>query len=83
MSDTAIPLKEIGSHPALTNDERITAVAIMLEETAVMQALVMIHGKEHGARKYIEYGGHIRFVADEPCLMWPKDGLTYPTFGVT
>lgn len=81
-ADVAIPLKDIGSHPALDYDNRITAAAIVIEETAVMEALVIVNGRDHGYRKYCEFGGNIRFIDGEPCLMWPSVGLTFPTFGV-
>lgn len=79
---TLIPLKDVATHEALNYDARITAVAIMLEETAVMEALVMVNGKKHGWRKYVEFGGCVRFVDGEPCLVWPDEGLTYPRWGM-
>ncbi len=54
----------------------------MIEETAIMEALVMVNGKELGYRKYCQFGGHLRWVdgVDEPVLFWPEGGITKSAF---
>jgi hypothetical protein len=40
-----------------------------LEELGVAQALVMMHGREHGAEVYAAHGGRVRFDDDgEPVV---------------
>jgi hypothetical protein len=51
------------------------ALAVLLTELALAQALVIIHGPARGARRYIEAGGHVRFDGDEVVLLWPTGGL--------
>lgn len=47
----------------------IDLIAIAMEELAVVQALVMMHGQDAATRKYVEMGGHIRFDTDgEPII---------------
>jgi hypothetical protein len=63
----------------LPPDDAFTAVAVAMEELALAQALVIIHGKERAARLYLERGGHIRFDADgEPVILW-SERLRPPT----
>lgn len=58
----------------LPADEVIAALAMAMEELAIAQALVIVHGQEHGARRYVEAGGHVRFDAEgEPCLLWRSE----------
>lgn len=47
-------------------------LAVAMEELAVAQALVIVHGQERGARRYAEIGGRVRFDRDgEPGILCP------------
>jgi hypothetical protein len=65
-----IRIADIGDRALmLTTDQRIQLLAVALTELAVYQALVMVHGSEHGARRFAEAGGHVRFRDDgEPVI---------------
>ena len=53
----------------------ITAMAIALEEVCIAEALVLIHGPENGAAKYVQLGGRMRSDTDgAPVLLW-FDGM--------
>lgn len=66
-----IKLSDMVTTDQLNSDQRITMAAIALEETAVMEALVLIHGKERGYDRYLGVGGHIVFDDDgEPAFVW-------------
>lgn len=79
--DLVIPVAigEIGpNHPAFAENplDCIGALAIAMEELAIAQALVIVHGPEHGAKKYLDTGGRVRFDAKgQPTLLWHK-GMT-------
>lgn len=48
----------------------IELLAVALEELGVARALVMMHGQERGARRYVEAGGRVRFDDDgEPVIL--------------
>jgi hypothetical protein len=51
----------------------IDTLARVIEETAIMKALVMIHGRERGAERYVEAGGHIRKDGDR-WVIWVSEG---------
>lgn len=57
-------------------DEATAALAIAMEELAVAESFVMIHGRERAADRYIAQGGVIRFDQDgNPGLMWSRSML--------
>lgn len=61
---------------ALRSDEAIAVLALAIEELAIAQSFVLIHGQERGAERYINAGGHIRFDADgNPGLWWSRSML--------
>jgi hypothetical protein len=45
----------------LTAEQMIDAVVLALTELGIAEALVMVHGRERGLRRYFEVGGHLRF----------------------
>jgi len=48
---------------------KIDLITVAMYELAVAQMLMLIHGRERGARLYAERGGQVRFTASgEPCL---------------
>jgi hypothetical protein len=71
MVDIIRPIKLNQLQNELSALDSLTAVAIAMEEVALAEALVIIHGKERAARLYIERGGHIRFDSDgDPVILW-------------
>jgi hypothetical protein len=69
--DQIRPIKLNKVTDELSAMDALTAVAIAMEEVAMAEALVIIHGKERAARLYIERGGHIRFDSDgDPVILW-------------
>jgi hypothetical protein len=55
-------------------DAAVVATAMALEDLAIVTALVMIHGKEHGYQKYIDTGGRMRFDEEgELVILWSED----------
>jgi hypothetical protein len=66
-----IPMSELLDQ--LSPDDALTAVAVALEELALMEALTMIHGRARAAQVYVERGGHVRFDDNgEPVLLWTE-----------
>jgi hypothetical protein len=49
---------------------QIELVAMSMEELAVAQALVMIHGPGRGLARYAEIGGHVSVDADGAPVIW-------------
>jgi hypothetical protein len=56
-----VRIANITSEPGLKTAERIKLLAMAMEELALMQSLIIIHGEQRAAARYIEAGGHIRF----------------------
>lgn len=70
MADRVIPVSRLTIE--LSPTDAVLALAVLMQELALAEALVIIHGPERGARRYIEAGGHIRFDGDEVVLLWPE-----------
>jgi hypothetical protein len=56
-----VRIVNIASEPGLKPKERIELLALAMQELALMQSLVIIHGPDRAAALYIQRGGHIRF----------------------
>jgi hypothetical protein len=54
----------------LSADQKIALTAMALEELGVAQGLVLIHGREHGARVYAQHGGQVRFDSEGEPVIW-------------
>jgi hypothetical protein len=52
--------------------ECVDLLAQAMEEWALAQALVVIHGPEHGWTKYVERGGHVRQDANGEPVIWRR-----------
>jgi hypothetical protein len=64
-----VPISRIAHE--LPADQAVAALAMVMEELGLAQALAMMHGPERGARRYAEAGGHVRFDGNgEPVLLW-------------
>lgn len=70
-----IPIRELVDVLKDDVDQLVHATAVMMEETALMQALVMIHGPDRAAERYVAAGGHLRFMGDDVVILWPKGGM--------
>lgn len=69
-----IPVTELADR--LDTDDAVTALAIAFEELCIAWAMVLIHGPDRGALRYLEMGGRIRSLPDgSPALLW-FDGIT-------
>jgi hypothetical protein len=65
---TWIRVDELGE-AGLTTEEKITAIAMLLEEHATCTALQLIHGPAKGYARYLETGGHVHYdVKDRPVV---------------
>jgi hypothetical protein len=54
----------------LPADQQLKLVATALEELAVAQALVMVHGPERGLARYAAIGGRVLPGADGAPVIW-------------
>jgi hypothetical protein len=57
-----VRIDSIGRH-GLSADQMLDAAATALLELGLAAALQMVHGEEHGLRRYFETGGSIRFTS--------------------
>lgn len=65
---TFVPIKDIGTFPGLTTDDRLRLTAAAMIELAVAQSFKVIHG-DRAQQRYAESGGTVRFNdEDEPCI---------------
>jgi hypothetical protein len=53
--------------------ERVELLATAMEELALAQALVLVHGEQRGAKRYIEAGGRVRFDDFGEPVIWAND----------
>jgi hypothetical protein len=58
---TWVRVEDVPRQSGLTDEELLAGVVLAMYELAVCQSLQMMHGKAEGFRKYVQYGGHIRF----------------------
>jgi hypothetical protein len=62
-----VRLSDLTKLPA---QEAIDLLAQALEEWALAQALVVVHGPEIGWDRYVERGGHVRQDVDSEPVIW-------------
>jgi len=65
-----IPVGDIASVPGLAPEQRVALLAAALEELAVAEALIMIHGPVRGLTRYAELGGHVRVDPRGSAVIW-------------
>ena len=49
----------------LTADELLDHTALLIEDTGLLQGLIMVHGKSHGRIRYLELGRVIHLTEAE------------------
>lgn len=62
-----VRMRDLGREP-----DAIELLATAMEELAVAQALVMIHGEARGLLRYREAGGRVWFDADGEPVIWRR-----------
>ena len=70
-----IRISDIARHPALSGERKLEILAGLLHELAVAQAMVLVHGTKHGAARYAELGGLVRYDDDDEPMV-PSDAFT-------
>lgn len=65
-----IRIGDLGKVEGLTAEHQIHLLATAMEESALAQALVLIHGTRAGLERYITTGGCVRFDDDGEPVIW-------------
>jgi hypothetical protein len=67
MGNLTIRLKDIGGEP-----DAVELFVTALTELPIAEALVMIHGRTAGLRRYREVGGRVWFDDDGEPIIWRR-----------